>query len=107
MSAVNVNDTNFDKEVLEAAEPTIVDFWAPWCTPCRQLTPIIEELATTYSGRLKVTKLNVDEANATAAKYGIKSIPTVILFKHGKVVKAVVGVHPKDYFTKLVEENLS
>jgi thioredoxin 1 len=104
MSHVTVTDSNFDKEVIEAPELTLVDFWAPWCMPCRQLAPIIDELATEYKGRLKVGKLNVDEAGAAAARYGIKSIPTVILFRGGKVVKSVVGVQPKDYFVRLIEE---
>ena len=107
MSYVNVSDANFEKEVLEAPELTLVDFWAPWCVPCRQLSPVIDELAREYGGRLKVAKLNVDEAGTTAAKFGIKSIPTIILFKGGKVVKAVVGVQSKAYFAKLIDENLA
>lgn len=106
-SYVTLTDDNFDKEVLQAAEPTLVDFWAPWCAPCRQVAPVIESLAGEYAGRIKVGKLNVDDAGSTAAKYGIKSIPTIILFRDGKVVKAVVGVQPKDFFTKLINENLS
>ena len=107
MSHVTLTDSNFDKEVLEAAELTLVDFWAPWCGPCRQLAPLMDELATEYKGKLKVAKLNVDDAGATAARYGIKSIPTVILFRGGKVVKSVVGVQSKDYFAKLVQESIA
>ena len=107
MSHIEVNDANFDKEVLAAGELTLVDFWAPWCGPCRQLAPVIEELGREMQGTLKVAKVNVDEAGGVAARYGIKSIPTVILFKGGKVVKAVVGLQPKDYFVRLVNESLA
>ena len=103
---VTLSDQNFDKEVIEAPELTLVDFWAPWCAPCRQVAPVVEQIATDYKGRVKVAKLNVDEAGATAARFGIKSIPTIILFKGGKAVKSIVGVQPRDFFTRIIEENL-
>ena len=106
MALIDLTDANFDKEVLEAPELTLVDIWAPWCVPCRQVTAVVEELAKEYQGRLKVCKLNLDAAGASAARYGVKTIPTVILFKGGRVVKAVVGVQPRDFYAKLVDENL-
>ena len=106
MSELILNDDNFQKEVIESSEPVLVDFWAAWCAPCRKLTPIIEELATAYKGRMIVGKLNVDEAASTAAQFGIKSIPTVILFKSGKVVEQVVGVQSKDAFQKLIDQHV-
>jgi len=107
MSHVQLNDGNFDQEVTQATELTLVDFWAPWCAPCRALAPIVDELAIEYKGRLKVAKLNVDEAATSASRFGIKSIPTIILFKGGKVVQSVVGVHSREHFVKLIEENLA
>ena len=95
MSDLTVNDANFDKEVLESSEPVLVDFWAAWCAPCRKLTPIIDEIGALYTGRMKVAKLNVDEAGAIAARNGIKSIPTEILFKDGKAAEQFLGLQPK------------
>lgn len=92
---VELSDENFKKEVLESNPPVLVDFWAPWCAPCSMVAPIIEELATEYEGRLKVCKLNVDEGRITASEYGIMSIPTLIIFKDGKVVDKAVGVASK------------
>ena len=106
MSNVTLNDENFQNEVLDSSEPVLVDFWAAWCAPCRKLSPIIEELGDLYKGRLKIAKLNVDEAATTAAHYGIKSIPTVILFKGGKVAEQIVGFQPKEAFQKILEGQL-
>ena len=107
MSDLAVNDANFDKEVLESSEPVLVDFWAAWCAPCRKLTPIIDEIGKQYTGRMKVAKLNVDEAGAIAARYGIKSIPTVILFKDGKAAEQIVGLQPKESLEKIIEPHLA
>jgi thioredoxin 1 len=95
MGVQEVNDTNFESEVLQSPEPVLVDFWAPWCGPCRQIAPLIEELAGEYKGSAKVTKLNVDEAPNAAQNYGVSSIPTLMVFKGGEVVDRFVGVQPK------------
>jgi len=91
----NINDDNFKREVLDADLPVLVDFWAEWCGPCRMVGPIVEAIAKEYQGKLKVCKLNVDQASETASSYGIMSIPTLAIFKKGKVVDKIVGALPK------------
>jgi thioredoxin 1 len=96
MGAVaEVNDTNFDSEVLQSSEPVLVDFWAPWCGPCRQIAPLVEQLAGENAGSAKILKLNVDDAPQAAQNYGVSSIPTLMVFKNGEVVDRFVGVQPK------------
>jgi thioredoxin 1 len=97
---VDVSDDSFQSEVLEADLPVLVDFWAPWCRPCLISAPVLESIAQEYKGKLKVCKLNVDQARQTAMKYGIMSIPTLILYKDGQAVDKVVGVLP-DYEAEL------
>ena len=97
---LEVNDANFEAEVLGAEIPVLVDFWAEWCAPCRMVAPLIEDLSEEFAGKLKVAKLNVDANRETAAKYDIMSIPTVILFKAGEVIKQVVGALPKESLMK-------
>ena len=96
------NDNNFKTEVLESGQPVLVDFWAPWCGPCRALTPLIDELASDFEGRFKVGKVNVDENPQAAAQYNISSIPAVLVFKNGKVVDTLLGVQPKSAYEKAV-----
>ena len=91
----NINDDNFKREVLDADLPVLVDFWAEWCSPCRMVGPIVEAIAKEYRGKLKVCKLNVDQGLETASSYGIMSIPTLAIFKKGKVVDKIVGALPK------------
>ena len=92
---VEVTDANFDQLVLKSEQPVMVDFWAAWCGPCRTVGPIVEDLASTHADKVTVGKLNVDDNQATAAKFGIMSIPTLILFKDGKPVKKIIGVRSK------------
>jgi len=95
-------DSNFDNEALKTDKPVLVDFWAPWCAPCRMVGPIIEELATNYSGKVKVGKLNTDDNPNIASRYGIMSIPTILLFKNGEIVDRLVGAVPKRDFEKML-----
>ena len=91
---IRVGDENFESEVLKSKIPTLVDFWAVWCGPCQMAAPVLEKIARTYKGKLKVCKLNVDEARRTAARYGIMSIPTLNIYVDGKVVEQIIGVTP-------------
>ncbi len=93
--AIEINDTNY-KELLESGKPVLVDFWAPWCGPCRSIAPIIEELATAYEGRVVIGKYNVDEDTDLGVEYGIRSIPTLLLFKDGQMVEKHVGTITRD-----------
>jgi thioredoxin 1 len=95
MGVAKVSDADFEAQVLKSAEPVVVDFWAEWCGPCRMIAPALEEIAGTMGGKVKTVKLNVDENPATAAKYGIMSIPTLMLFKNGELASRQVGAAPK------------
>ena len=100
------NDANFQGEVLDSKQPVLVDFWAAWCGPCRIVGPTINELATQFEGRVKVGKLNVDENQATAERFGIDSIPAVLLFKDGAVVETLIGVMPKQHYDDVLRKLL-
>ena len=106
MAVITLNEENFDKEVLQSDIPVLVDFWATWCAPCRMIAPVIDAIAEEYEGRLKVGKVNVDESSSLAIRYGIRAIPTLILFKDGKVVEQLVGVQPKDTIKSIIEKHL-
>ena len=95
MGVAKVSDSNFETEVLKSTEPVVVDFWAEWCGPCRMIAPALEEIAGSLNGKVKIVKLNVDENPATAAKYGVMSIPTLMLFKNGELASRQVGAAPK------------
>ena len=103
---VQVSDKNFASEVLNSDLPVLVEFWATWCGPCRSISPIVEQLATEFSGKVKVTKLNVEESPATPSQYGVRGIPTLILFKGGKILDQIVGAVPKARLKALIEKGL-
>jgi len=108
MKDVNVvSDATFEADVLKAPGHVLVDFWAPWCGPCRAVGPVIEKVAELYAGRVKVAKMNVDENPMTSQTYGIRSIPTVALFKDGEVVDGVLGAAPLPFFTEMLDKHLS
>ena len=94
-NAVAVTDASFETEVLQGDVPVVVDFWAEWCGPCKMVGPVLDELAAEYDGKIKVTKLNVDENPSTSAKFGVRSIPTIMFFKRGQLIDQVIGAKPK------------
>jgi len=104
-----VTDSNFEAEVLTASssQPVMVDFWAEWCRPCHMLAPTVAEIAQDYAGKLKVMKLNVDEAMNSASRYNIRGIPTLLVFKNGQVVEQIVGALPKEQITKALDRHVA
>jgi thioredoxin 1 len=105
-NAAAVNDQNFDAEVIQASTPVLVDFWAPWCGPCRAVAPTVDALAAEFSGKLKVVKINTDESGEVAMKYGVTTIPTLMVFKGGEMVERVLGNRPKSDLAQLVSRHL-
>jgi thioredoxin 1 len=101
-----VGDNNFDTEVLQSTVPVLVDFWAPWCGPCKSIAPILDEVAKEYEGRLKIAKINVDENQQVPAKFGIRGIPTLMLFKNGNVEATRVGALSKSQLTAFLDSNI-
>jgi thioredoxin 1 len=101
-AVTDVTDNNFQAEVVESEVPVLVDFWAPWCGPCRRVSPVVEEIASERPDSLKVVKLNIDDNQETAVKFNVMSIPTLMLFKNGEVAKTVIGAYPK----RKIEEEL-
>jgi thioredoxin 1 len=103
----NIDQSTFQKTVLESQKPVLVDFWAPWCGPCRAVAPVVEELAKEYSGKAGFAKVNVDEAPLLASQYGVMSIPTIMIFKNGKPAEQVIGYKPKNDLKKLLDAALA
>jgi thioredoxin 1 len=103
---VEFTDSNFEQEVLKSDKPVLVDFWAEWCAPCRMIAPAVEAIANQYSDRAKVGKLNVDQNLSVTSRYGIRGIPTLLIFKSGQIQEQVVGVTSKDNLVKLLEKHL-
>jgi thioredoxin 1 len=105
-AVLTLTDANFDRDVLQSDLPVLVDFWATWCAPCKAIAPLIDSVAADYAGKVKVGKVNVDDNQATPGKYGVRGIPTLILFKGGKVVDQVVGAVPRSQLDALIAKAL-
>jgi len=103
---MQVTDANFDQEVLKSEQPVLIDFWAVWCGPCRALAPVVDEVAESYSGKVKVAKMNVDENPGTPGRYGIRGIPTLLIFKGGQVKEQIVGYVPKETIQKAIDKHM-
>lgn len=103
-NVLEITDHNFESDVLKSATPVVIDFWAEWCGPCKTIAPVIDELADEYLGKVKFGKVNVDFNQQTAMKYGIRSIPSLLIFKNGSVINQIIGSVPKDSIVKLLEE---
>ncbi len=99
-----INDSSFEADVLKSELPVLIDFWAPWCGPCKQIAPVVDELAKEYAGRLKIVKMNVDENPQTPSKYGVRGIPNLILFKGGQVRDQIIGAVPKAQLVKAINQ---
>jgi thioredoxin 1 len=104
---VELSDESFDRDVLKSEQPVMVDFWAAWCGPCKALAPIVEEVANAYNGKIKVGKMDVDKNVATPQRYGIRGIPTLLIFKDGKVQEQIVGYVPKETIQKALDKHIT
>ncbi|MDN5923928.1 MAG: thioredoxin [Xanthomonadales bacterium] len=102
----HVSDADFDAQVLQSDTPVLVDFWAEWCGPCKAIAPVLEGLASDFAGKVKIVKLNIDDNQKTAVNYNVRSIPTLLLFKNGKVEATEIGAKPKSAFAQMLERNL-
>jgi len=102
----HITDSSFESDVIKSSKPSIVDFWAEWCGPCRTIGPVFEELAKEYSGKINFFKMNVDENSSTPAKFGIRGIPTLLLFKDGKMFDQIVGAVPKEHIAEILDKIL-
>lgn len=105
-NVINLTDLNWEEEVVNSSIPVLVDFWAPWCGPCRIIAPIVEELAKEYEGKIKVGKLNTDENPQVSMRYGIRAIPTLILFKNGEIADTRIGVQPKEALRQMLSSHV-
>jgi thioredoxin 1 len=103
---MEVTDANFDQEVLKSDQPVLIDFWAVWCGPCKALSPIVDEVAQNYSGKIKVAKMNVDQNPGTPGRYGIRGIPTLLIFKGGQVKEQIVGYVPRETIEKAIDKHM-
>ncbi len=103
---LNVSDATFEEDVLKSPLPVLVDFWAEWCMPCRMIAPTVENIAETHKDKLKVAKMNVDENMKTPSRYGIRGIPTLLLFKAGEIIETMVGVQPRDKIVEIISKHL-
>ncbi|AWY21380.1 MULTISPECIES: thioredoxin [Moraxella] len=106
MSIINTTDASFDQDVLQADKPVLVDFWAAWCGPCKAIAPVLEDLDAEYGDKFQIVKVNVDDNPETSARFGIRSIPTLFVFKNGEKVDTVVGSRPKSEFVELLNKHL-
>jgi thioredoxin 1 len=106
MTLVTITDDNFEEEVLKSDKPVLIDFWATWCGPCRMIAPIVEEMATEYDGKAKIGKLDVDSNQQTSIKYGVRSIPTLLLFKGGELKETIIGAVPKAHLVDKLQSVL-
>lgn len=104
MALVTITDNNFEEEVINSGLPVLIDFWATWCGPCRMVAPIVEEIATEYEGKVKIGKLDVDANQQTSIKYGVRSIPTLLVFKGGELKETIIGAVPKKHIVEKLEK---
>jgi thioredoxin 1 len=103
----HVTDTNFEQEVIKSSQPVLIDFWAPWCGPCKAIAPLLDELAKEYAGKLKVVKMNVDDNPETPARYGVRGIPNLLIIRDGQVKEQIVGAVPKGHLVRAVDNALA
>jgi thioredoxin 1 len=105
-NVLEVNDANFEQSVLKSEQPVLVDFWATWCGPCKAIAPIVDEVANSYNGKAKVYKMDVDKNNSTPMRYGVRGIPTLLIFKNGQVAEQIVGYVPKETIEKALNKHV-